>query len=531
MRSTVYKVSQQFITIIYFFLMGLTLYFALTSANLVIGDNPVFGQSTTMVSAIFVMLVGSVIILIVTFDNVRLFLHNIFVVHKQVTAGILLAIVVLGQVIFVYFVHPATGFDSGMVHLAATSTKSLANPETKAYFSLNQNNLPILLFEHWLTVVFGLKSWLFFDYLTLFFVDISALFNILTIACFDKKKVGAALYIHVFYLALFPSIIMTYTDTWVLPLVSFYLFCYAVLCKQTRAIYWRLLASLGFAMGVVLTYFMKPSAIVPVIAILVIEVLGLLKKSKWSNTLKIKATTVALLLMMSIGAFGTYHVTHRAIENQTYIQIEKSRAIPAVHFMSMGVSGEGGYNAKDALKMAALPTKAEKTKYSIDTLVARLRKKGIFGYLKFLFEKQANNSADGTFGWLKEGHFFTSTTNPKNVGIAGHLKQFVFLYGHNIEDFRFIAQIWWVILLALILLGRGQGKKIIQVLRLATIGGFLFLLLFEGGRSRYLIQFLPLFLISASLLAQSSMVRFRQLFSWGKQEAEQPIETKQQGVL
>lgn len=78
--------------------------------------------------------------------------------------------------------------------------------------------------------------------------------------------------------------------------------------------------------------------------------------------------------------------------------------------------------------------------------------------------------------------------------------------------------------------GSRSRKKIIQVLRLATIGGFLFLLLFEGGRSRYLIQFLPLFLISASLLAKSSMVRFRQLFSWGKQESEQPIETKQQGV-
>jgi len=53
-------------------------------------------------------------------------------------------------------------------------------------------------------------------------------------------------------------------------------------------------------------------------------------------------------------------------------------------------------------------------------------------------------------------------------------------------------------------------------LRLTIIGAFLFLLLFEGGRSRYLIQYLPAFLILGTLSFQYSLTRLRHLFQWVK---------------
>ncbi|MCT7719875.1 MAG: hypothetical protein N5847_01815, partial [Lactobacillus crispatus] len=49
-----------------------------------------------------------------------------------------------------------------------------------------------------------------------------------------------------------------------------------------------------------------------------------------------------------------------------------------------------------------------------------------------------------------------------------------------------------------------KGGFIIQTLRMALVGGFIFLLLFEGGRSRYLVQFLPIILILTALSADTA---------------------------
>jgi hypothetical protein len=46
------------------------------------------------------------------------------------------------------------------------------------------------------------------------------------------RALGAAIYLHVGWLAVFPSIIMPYTDAWGLPLVSIYLLCYFAMRKS-----------------------------------------------------------------------------------------------------------------------------------------------------------------------------------------------------------------------------------------------------------------------------------------------------------
>jgi len=182
--------------------------------------------------------------------------------------------------------------------------------------------------------------------------------------------------------------------------------------------------------------------------------------------------------------------------------------------MSMGVTGSGGYNAKDALKMATLPTKKARADYSKKMLVKRLKRKGFWGYLAFLYQKQANNTADGSFAWIKEGHFIKGPTKPSHQGFAGKLRNFFYLYGTNLGDFRYLAQLWWIVWLLIIALGGRSRDKLTQMLRLTIVGGCLFLLLFEGGRSRYLIQFLPAYLLLASLVFRDALNLFKRLFGW-----------------
>ena len=130
--------------------------------------------------------------------------------------------------------------------------------------------------------------------------------------------------------------------------------------------------------------------------------------------------------------------------------------------------------------------------------------------------KQGNNTADGSFAWLKEGGFFQVNQKPKETNFKEFLENFVFLYGRNVQDFRFLAQVWWVTLLSVIAIASiGVRTKHQMMLRMAMVGGFVFLLLFEGGRSRYLIQFLPILLIQGSLSFEPAIFRIRRLFTWG----------------
>lgn len=513
MRHYFYQFSQSIITVIWWLLFGLMFFFAITSPNIILGDNKTFGTSTTLLSTSIVIVMTAILIMIYAYPQFRHGLYHVLITNQLRTAGFLLGLVVIGQIVFVAFVHPPAGFDAGMLHYAATNAHHVQEVEVTAYYSLNQNNLPVMLFMHWLVKLTGQTSWLFFDYVTLFFVDLSACFNLLSVFVVRRQSLGIALYIHAAWLAVFPSIIMPYTDSWGLPLVSLFLLCYFVMRRIDLPPLLRISAAVVFGISVMITYFVKPSSIIPVIAIVIIESLIRMssRRSLHSKTIFI---TVAMLILMVGSAGFTYRYVNNVVQNQDYIQIDKTRSIPAVHFMAMGVYGDGGYNAKQALRMAALPTKQQKTAYSIKMLKRRLHQLRPVGYLKFLVKKQRNNTADGTFGWLKEGGFFHDNQQPNNHGFSNKLKNFVYLYGRHIADFRFIAQLWWITLLTIIMLGFGTKSWVIQVLRLSMVGGFIFLLLFEGGRSRYLIQYLPCILLLGAFSFDGAIANVQRVVKW-----------------
>lgn len=497
------KLGHRTIAVFWHILFLLTLFFAWTSTNLTLGDNWTFGTSTTMVTTGFILVLLGLGVALWAYPKFRRGMGRLFIGHQLMVASTLLALVVGWQIVFVTYVHPVSGFDAGMLHYAAVNAKHVLEPGVTAYYSLNQNNLPIMLAMRWFVVHTGQTSWQFFDYLTIGMVDLSAAFNLLTVFMIKRRALGVSLYLHAAWLAVFPSILMPYTDAWVLPFVSGMLCLAAVIAQPHFWLWAKWLAAGVFGATLATTYFIKPSAIIPVIALGIVIGLTALERPQLF-TYKVVGLAIGCLLFAGVGALSTYTTIHRRVQAQTYIQIDQSRAIPAIHFAAMGVYGEGGYSEKQAVAMAVLPTKQQKTDYSKRKLVNRLKQLGPLGYLKFLVLKQRNNTADGTFGWLKEGHFFRENQKPGQHGFANRLKNYIYLYGRHIADFRFIAQVWWVGLLTLIALGWGSQRGWREVYELSLVGGFLFLLLFEGGRSRYLIQYLPCFLLLATLAAQRS---------------------------
>lgn len=506
-----YKFSLGTIHFFWIILFGLTVVFAFLSPNLILGDNDVFGTSTTLVTTDLLIFLVGLLLSLATFSGFRQKLSWLFVTNKYRSASVLLVLVLVLQVLLLVFVHPVAGFDAGMLHYAAVSKDRVLEAEVQGYFSLNQNNLPIMLVMRKMVEITGQTSWQFFDYVTLFFVDLSVLLNILTVRVIAPKAQAFSMYLQGAWLLVFPSILMPYTDTWVLPLVSGYFLCYFVLCSKRFPAVWRFVAAGLCGSLVVLTYFIKPSAIIPVMAIFLLTFLRVLaKKIAWEKS----GLAVGLLTLVVLAGFGTYQVVNHAIDQQDYIQIDASRNIPIIHFASMGITGTGGYDEKQALDMASLATKADKSEYSKEIIVKRLKELKVRGYLAFLVTKHNANTADGTFGWLKEGNFFRENQNPSQEGIANKLKNFLFLYGAHIADFRFAAQLVWLFCLLVILFGWGKVTTEIWIMRLSLVGAFLFLLLFEGGRSRYLIQFLPCFIFLASLSWSNTKSNLQKIMTW-----------------
>ncbi|WBM78771.1 TIGR03766 family XrtG-associated glycosyltransferase [Lactococcus lactis] len=503
MKKNLYGLGNSLIVWLFYILFSITYISVLLSDNFILGDNTIKGTSTTIGLFFFLITLLLLISSIFLFPKIKQVVTFIFVRHKIIIAVILFLVVTVFQVLFVSVYHPKIGWD---VSALVDTLSNTDNPNNSSYFSLNYNNLPILLFMDMLSNFFKVKSWLFFDMVTLIMVDSSIVLSVATTYVVAKEKFATSLYIHLLLLSFFPWIIVPYTDTWVLPFVSGFLFFYFY-SKKSESFWQKCLSFILFSVLLCIAYFIKPSAIIPAIAIIIIELLNLLRIDTVSFPKIIKKSLIILIAIATF--FTSFSIIKAKINQQRVVEVNPELVIPAIHFMNMGISGDGGYNEKDALEMVKLATKSEKIDYSQKSLISRLSKLGPIGYLRFLLKKQINNTADGSFAWGREGNFIQGQEIPKANGIKGVIENYLLIYGEKISNFRFISQLIWLIILTSIFFGWKNRTQNVQIIRLGIIGAFIFLLLFEGGRSRYLIQFLPLFLVGASLLFSDSLTKIK----------------------
>lgn len=481
------------IRVLFHGLIFLTLIFALSSSNWLLNAG-----TTNWLTYVMLAAIAGIILAAVYFPQFSHCLRLVFVRHKWAAATACLMIALIWQVQFILLVHPAIGFDVGAIHSALLDP---SQAELRGYFSENYNNLPLLLVLHQVALAAHSTSWAAMAIATTIVNDSAAIITLATVAIINWEKVANAEYIIAVWIALFPMTVVPYTDVWVLLPVSTTLFGWAIANRSSW--YWpvRLLGGLLSGLALAVGTWIKPSVAVIGIAFILAWLVFLLRANKrmWFSLISILAMAIA---------FGfSYQQLQHTSNTQGYIQIDSSRRIPMIHFINVGMSHDGAYDPKAALKMAELPTKQARINYSKRQIRHRLEKRGPWGYLKFLVVKQGLNTASGTFGWLHEGHFIRSAK--PHHGWRGFLADFIYPTGAYLAEFQFIAQLAWTALIILIAFGWETGGLTAQTLRLGIIGGMLFLLIFEGGRSRYLIQYLPLFLILATFTAETACKKLK----------------------
>ncbi|MBD7894720.1 hypothetical protein H9564_03145 [Limosilactobacillus sp. Sa3CUN2] len=478
---------------IFTFLITITLLFSLFSLNLLLSGEYETNYTIVLIVLIFIFIIGTF------FQGFRKILKKIFVVHQLRMSLFFLVFALIVQMLFLYCIHPVIGFDAGAIHNALLTPQ---NAEIRGYFSSNVNNIFPLMFQYWIVSLLHNSSWFLCESVTVFLVDLSALLNIGTVLIMDQAKFSLICYIQSVWLILYPMAIVPYTDNWVLPFVSLFIFLVSVFWVSNSSIAMKICASIISGVVLTLIYNMKPSGIVPVIAVFLMIMLSLCFSTKEKKRLLYKATVFTI--SFAIGFIPSFNFIKTQISHQRIVQVLPGREVPAIHFIQIGMSGDGGYSAHDALMMSVLQTKHQRVDYSQKKIREELSEKGI-NYVPFLIRKQGLNSSDGTFAWLREGHFINQRVNYNLKGIRGFFTSFTMPEGVNLHNYQFLAQIWWISIVIILNFSWSADGSIIQCLRLGIIGAFLYLLIFEGGRSRYIIQFLPMFLIMWSLVLEEAV--------------------------
>lgn len=484
------------IRLFFFSLMTISFFAVLSSANWL----PDAHTTTWLTYLMFVVLL-TLLLSWLAFPKFQSFLKNIFIKHKWGTSTFCLIIALIWQIQFVYFVHPSIGFDVSAVHNALINPNS---PNLRGYFSVNYNNLPILLTLHEVANIVHSTSWFTMAIFSTIVTDLSAIIIILTIAIINFQKLPNIMYILACLLSLFPICMIPYTDVWCLLPISFSILGWSIAYKKSFPLIIRFLGIILTGVSLACGTWIKPSVAVWGIAVLLSSLLYLLKNKKIILT---SLFSITIIISFAL----TYQPLKKIVNTQHYIIVNQKRQIPMIHFINVGLTHDGAYDPKAALAMDMLPTKKQKVTYSKKMIKKRLQQRGILGYLAFLVRKQGLNTADGTFGWLHEGHFIISRQS--KVGWKGFLSEFIYPNGKYVIEFKFITQILWTIIISLLLFGFQKGGYTIQTLRLALVGGFMFLLLFEGGRSRYLVQFIPIILILATLSTDVALVNYKRILA------------------
>lgn len=272
-----------------------------------------------------------------------------------------------------------------------------------------------------------------------------------------------------------------YTDAMSMPFVmgSVLLFLKGVSSGKTGSMTAFLAISSVLA---IIGYKIKGSVIILPIAYLA-YIIYIVNRAEIKRRLK-EAAVIIITCVLSAGMLSAgINAFQLASEEE-----KNAYEFPITHWIMMGLHDRGGYCDKDFWYTENAGNYEEKKQADIEMIKERISDYGIFGMIKHLAKKIGYTWDDGTYfirQYLEKGEdnflrsFFTES-----------------------KIFYLYALAYHVLLLVMILISyiagiRQSEKSKITLIRIIVLGVFLFFLIWEA-RSRYLVNFTPMFIILAA---------------------------------
>lgn len=416
--------------------------------------------------------------------------------------AIVFILVFIFQVILLHSTYFYTGWDPRAVNALADNVAN-TGPYTTAgqdiYLTIYPNNSFIVsLLALIKTVPFFGKKYLFLLIINTLIVDISGLLAGLTIKKLVNNKAAIlSLFVITPLVLLSPWIIIPYSDTlsMLFPILVFFIYI-------TSNKWWKYGVIVFLSL---IGYFIKPTAIIVLIAIILIE----LCKRKWrfhsfrytlskSSLLKILGITNGICLALLLKNIGLRYINYQPNPN--------AQPVSFIHYLAMGQNSEncGGFLAQD------YDEAKYGTSFEFEKFCNRLMGRSLKEQMNFFTRKLLMNFNDGSFAWGGEGYFYYEIPE-RNSQITNLLSSIFYSNGSNYTLLSQTQQIVWIfVLFGCLFAYKNNSTKNHSVLQLSLIGLFMFLMLFEA-RARYSYCYSPLFITCAFLGYSNLSKRIKEL--------------------
>lgn len=397
-------------------------------------------------------------------------------------SGILLVLMGAGLLYMGMEFQVYPGWDFGSVYQGAVEIveNGAFSDNSNWYFTTYPNNVAVCVFLAGFFKLFGWAG----SYITLgvllnvFLILLGMVFTwILAEKLYGSRAAFLVMLACALFLPFYMHAPIFYTDTFALPFVTGAFLSYQCRKKDAK---WLLLTAIVLAAG----YKVKGSLGVILIALLIhlwLQRDGVMARVKKSLCLAVPFVILVALFTALPARMPFFDASDK----------EKNE-FPMEHWVAMGLVDSGGYNAGVYWMTASTEGKDAKKEVDRQFIRETLEEYGTAGMLDHLKKK-----IEFTWG---DGVYFAPEKLKRDPVKESPLHSWVLYDGADYQKTYLYCSAVQLLILAGILLSvlcnflrKGEAREA-QAMQLAVFGLFLFLLIWET-RSRYLVNFVPVFLL------------------------------------
>jgi len=412
--------------------------------------------------------------------------------------GVLLAL----QLVLCFHAYFLTGWDvRGILDCAYAFGGGYADVHI-AYLSMYHNNVPLVMFFS--VIIRALRMLMGnvgMDRCVYVLIAFQCLLNTLTgylcsrialrlTGC--RRFSACAALVYALYIGISPWLMIPYSDSMSLLFPTAVIAVYLKQENEKRA--WMKWSAIGALTG--LGYMIKPQVLIVTIAIVIVEVIGMMKtKAVKKGIFQLLNTMLVIALLVGPGK--------SAIMKTAPVQLRPHQRMNMLHYvmMGLGTQNNGGYDWDDVVLSSTPQSMEEKRAVQIPEIKRRLQAMDAADMAEHLKKKTLTNYADGSFAWSCEGEFYREWIEDKDDVLSPFLKSIIYTEGSRYPYLlTYFHSIWLALLLGAVLKGAAcvvSRKEIGNgycVLMLSVIGITLFQLIFEC-RARYLYLYAPYYVL------------------------------------
>ncbi len=396
--------------------------------------------------------------------------------------------------------------DTTIVYNIATNSDFALQTD---YLSYYPNNFLLVIWMKFNNIIFAENTVFALAIWNIIFIDLSIWTIYIVVKEKVNQRVGDITFIlSSFILGLSPQYIYVYSDPITLFLLSLLILVVikTIDGEDKNQSYFAILSGVVLA----ITYGFRPTVMIFVIAAAIVYIARVFSLSKEKLKRSIILIALALLSFGIVNRGLAYSMKH-----QSFVRYESGYSRTLAYYVDLGLTYSGNVHAEIPQQVAEATGEARNITAKKD-ISKRLKQYNLTTFTGHMYYKYYWMVGEGMFGWLQERVLSEETRlnvpwlkRIQDTAFSKWVRSYVYVEGANYRFYGFFIQIIWIVLsLGLFLFYRHYSNvQWFQLwMQISLFGGLLFLLIFEAGRSRYLIQFLPAIITVSAIGLSGNLV-------------------------